>query len=123
MFKIFEIKDLIDDKKEDVLLINLLQKNEAELKLAYLKKEQEMRPYNTNTNACIYVLDGEIELIFNNEEYTCNSFSCNLESHEEKTEKEFEKNKIKKHQLFLTEKELIHSIKALKDSTFLIIKI
>ena len=29
MFKLFEIEDLISDKKEDVLLINLLQKNEA----------------------------------------------------------------------------------------------
>lgn len=121
MFKLFEIKDLINDKKEDVLLINLLQKNEAELKLAYLKKDEKMNPYNTSTNACIYVIDGEIELIFNNKEYACDSYSCNLEAHEEK-EKE-EKNKIKKHQLFLTEKELIHSIKALKDSTFLIIKI
>ena len=123
MFKLFQIDDLIDDKKEDVLLVNLLQKNEAELKLAYLKKHQEIRPYNTNTNACIYIIDGEIELIFNNEEYFCNSFSCNLEPHKEKTEEELEKITIKKHQLFLTEKELIHSIKALKDSIFLIIKI
>ncbi len=123
MFKIFEIKDLIEDKNEDVQIINLLQKNEAELKLVYLKKHQEMRPYNTNTNAAIYVIEGEIELTFNNEEYTCNSFSCNLEPHEEKKENELEKNNIKKHQLFLTEKELIHSIKANKDTSFLIIKI
>ena len=123
MFKIFQIDELIDDKKEDILSINLLQKNEAELKLAYLKKDQEMRPYNTNTNACIYIIDGEIELIFNNEEYSCNSFSCNIKTHEEKTKKEQEKTLIKKHHLFLTEKELIHSIKALKDSTFFIIKI
>lgn len=123
MFKLFEIEDLINDKKEDVLLINLLQKNEAELKLGYIKKHQEMRPYNTNTNACIYVIDGEVELTFNNEEYSCNSFSCNLETHEEKPQEELEKKKIKKHQLFLTEKELIHSIKALKDSILLIIKI
>jgi hypothetical protein len=121
MFKLFKINDLIDDKNEDVLLINLLQKNNAELKLAYLKKHQEMRPYNTNTNECIYVIDGEIELVFNNEEYSCNSFSCNLDSQEK--QKELTKNKIKKHQLFLTEKELIHSITALKNSTFLIIKI
>ena len=122
MFKLFEIKDLIDTKQEDVLLINLLQKNESELKLTHLKKEQEMRPYNTNTNACIYVIDGEIELIFNNEEYSCNSFSCELKEHE-KEEKKHEKTTIKKHQLFLTEKELIHSIKALKDTIFLLIKI
>lgn len=122
MFKIFEIKDLIDRKDEDVLLINLLQKKEAELKLAYLKKHQEMRTYNTNTNTCIYMIEGEIKLTFNNEEYSCNSFSCELKEHEE-TKKELETKTIEKNQLFLTEKELIHSIEALKNSTFLIIKI
>ena len=122
MFKLFEIKDLIDKKQEDVFMINLLQKNNAELKLVYLEKNQEMRPYNTNTNVCIYVVDGEIELTFNNEEYTCNSFSCELKEHEKET-KDIEKTIIEKHQIFLAEKELIHSVTALKNAVFFFIKI
>lgn len=121
LYKIFEIEDLIDDKESKREIIDLMENNGAHLKLISLKKHEEIEAHMSHSDACIYVHDGEIELMFDyNDNCTCQACGCEIVSEDKKESKKY---KIKKGQIFFFEKNTTHSVKALKDSIFLLIKI
>lgn len=121
LYETIEIEDLITEKDSEKEIVELLENNGSHLKLIYLKKHEEIEPHMSHTNACIYMTEGEIEFILSHEDNcTCQACGCSIS---EEDNKEIKKFKIKKGQLFLFEKNIMHSVKALKDSTFLLIKI
>lgn len=121
LYKVLEIDDLIDKKADlDREIIDLMENNSAHLKLVSLKKHQVIEPHMSHSDTCLYVTDGEIEIIFQeNDNCTCQSCGCDIAIEED----EGKKYKIKKGQIFFFEKDVTHSVKALKDSSFLLIKI
>ena len=120
-YRTIEIEEFFTDKNKTKEIVNLMENNNAELKVIYLKKYEELEEHMSHSDTCIYVSDGEIELIFSNND-TCSFESCTCTSNYE-TEEDKKKYKIKKDQIFFFEKNVLHSIKALKDTIFLLIKI
>ncbi len=121
LYKAVEIDELINTKENDREIIDLMENNGSHLKIISLKKHEVIEPHTAHTNVCVYVIEGEIELIFNPEDNcTCEKCECNMP---DEIDEEGKKYKIKKEQLFLFEKNIMHSVKALKDSVFLLIKI
>lgn len=121
LYKVLEIDDLIDSKADaDREIIDLMENNNAHLKLVSLKKHQMLEPHVSHADTCLYVTDGEIEIIFTEtDSCTCHTCGCDIPIEDE----DGKKYKIKKGQLFFFEKDVMHSVKALKDSSFLLIKI
>lgn len=121
LYRIFEIDELIDVKADlDREIIDLMENNGSNLKLVSLKKHQYLDPHTSQTNTTIFVTDGEIEITFpDTDSCTCESCGCDIPIEDE----DGKKYKIKKGQLFMFKKDVVHSVKALKDSTFLLIKI
>ncbi len=120
LYKVFETDDLLDMKETDRQVVELMENNGCHLKLAGLKKNQEIEPHMSHTNVTLYITDGELEITFPNDN-NCSCQACGCEISED--DKNDRKYKLKKGQLFLFEKDVVHSIKALKDTTFLLIKI
>ena len=121
LYRIFEIDELIDSKADlDREIVDLMENNGAHLKLVSLKKHQYLDPHSSHANTALFVTDGEIEMIFPDAgNCTCQSCGCDIPIEDE----DGKKYKIKKGQLFMFEKDVVHSVKALKDSSFLLIKI
>lgn len=120
-YKTIEIEELFTDKNRTKEIVNLMENNGAQLKIIYLKKHEELEEDISHSDTCIFVSDGEIELIFSNND-SCSFESCNCTSNYENEENK-KHYKIKKEQIFFFEKNVHYSIKALKDTTFLLIKI
>ena len=121
LYKTLEIDDLINLKESDREIVDLLENNGAHLKLVALKKNQMLEPHMAHTNVCIYITDGELEISFPSDANCgCQACGCDLPDEEDKDNRKY---KIKKGQIFLFEKDVLHSVKALKDTTFLLIKI
>lgn len=121
LYKTFEVEDLINLKESDREVVDLMEKNGAHLKLMAMKKHQILEPHMAHTNVCIYLVDGEIEIKFtHNDNCACQACGCEMDAGEKD---DFFKFKIKKGQLFFFEKDVMHSVEALKDSYFLIVKI
>ncbi len=120
IYKALEIDELINQKDECIQMLDLLEENESKLKLIYLKKHNEIEPHSSPLNVCLYVIDGEIEITFWDDNCACGTCGCDLPN---ENDDETKKYKIKKGQLFLFEKEVIHSVKALKDTSFFAIRI
>ncbi len=120
-YRIFEVDELIDSKADlDREMVNLMENNGSHLKLVSLKKHQYLEPHMSHSNTTIYLTDGEIEIVFpDSDNCTCQSCGCDIPIEDE----DGKKYKIKKGQLFMFEKDIVHSVKALKDSMFLLIKI
>ena len=120
-FKVFESDELIEKKDEPLFMMNLLENKESMLKLVSLDKHAEIPPHTSAVDVCVYVIDGEIEIVFNQID-NCICETCHCESFDEKEEIE-KRFKIKKGQFFFFEKDYMHFVKALKDSKFLVIRI
>lgn len=122
LYKILEIDELVSLKNADRAMVDLMENNDSHLKLIALKKHEKIAPHASKTDVCIYVIDGELEFTFHhNENCSCSTCGCeNLDHEKENNEKKY---KIKKEQLFFFEKDKMHSVEALKDSSFLAIKI
>ena len=122
LYRVFEIEELIDSKADlDREIVDLMEHNSAHLKLVSLKKHQVLEPHMSHANATIYLVDGEIEIMFpDSDNCTCQSCGCDVPIQEDDEGKKY---KIKKGQLFMFEKDVVHSVKALKDTLFLLIKI
>ncbi len=121
LYKALEIDDLIEEKDADRQIVDLMENNGSHLKLIYLKKHEELEAHMSHTDVCINVLEGEIEFTLeDNESCSCQACGCEVNNDDNSDYKKF---KIKKNQLFLFEKNVTHSVKALKDSYFLAIKI
>lgn len=118
LYKILEIDELVSLKNADKAMVDLMENNNSHLKLIALKKHEKIAPHASKTDVCLFIIDGEIEITFHfSEPCGCNSDCCDNTTSEEK------KYKIKKEQLFFFEKDIMHSIEALKDTSFLSIKI
>ena len=121
LYRTLEIDELIDSKADlDREIIDLMENNNSHLKLVSLKKHQYLDPHTSHTNTSLFVTDGEIEItFFDGDNCTCQSCGCDVPIEED----DGKKYKIKKGQMFMFEKDVLHSVKALKDSKFLLIKI
>lgn len=120
-YRTIEIDEFFTDNEKSREIIDLMENNGSHLKVVYLKKHEELEAHMSNNDTCIYVTDGEIELNFPHDETCgCNTCGCGINSEEEKNSKKY---KVKKEQMFFFEKDVVHSVKALKDSSFLLIKI
>lgn len=121
LYKAIEIEDLIDFKESDREIVDLMENNGAHLKLMALKKHQIIEPHMAHTNVCIYLIEGELEIKFNRGgSCNCQPCGCSIGESEEEGELKY---KIKKEQLFFFEKDVLHSVEAMKDSYFLVVKI
>lgn len=121
LYRTMEIDELISLKDTDKAVVDLMENNGSKLKLVGLKKHQVVEPHTSNHDVCVYVTDGEIEINFKNEDdCTCTSCGCGIP---DKTDSAGRKYKIKKGQIFFFEKGNMHSVEALKDTIFLLIKI
>ena len=120
-YRTIEIEEFFTDKEKTREIIDLMENNGSHLKVVYLKKHEELEAHMSNNDTCIYVTDGEIELTFPHDETCgCNTCGCDLSNEDEENSKKY---KVKKEQMFFFEKDVVHSVKALKDSSFLLIKI
>lgn len=120
-YRTIEIEEFFTDKEKTREIIDLMSNNGSHLKVVYLKKHEELEAHMSNNDTCIYVTDGEIELTFPHDETCgCNTCGCDLSNEDEENSKKY---KVKKEQMFFFEKDVVHSVKALKDSSFLLIKI
>ena len=121
-YKKLEANDLLKEKEKEHAnekqVIDLLQKENSHLKLVSLKKEDGFDSHISHTDVFIYVLDGELEIIFPKEN-SCNICGCDLPDEDDDAAKKY---KINKNQMFMFEKDVNHSVKALKDSKFLLVK-
>ena len=121
LYKVLETEDLIDLKEADRQIVDLMENNGSHLKIAALKKHQIIEPHIAHTNVTVFVIDGELEINFpENSNCTCQACGCDMPDENDDDGKKY---KVKKGQLFMLEKDVLHSLKALKDSTFLLIKI
>lgn len=120
-YRTIEIEEFFTDKEKTREIVDLMENNGSHLKVVYLKKHEELEAHMSHTDTCIYVTDGEIEIVFPHDDTcACNACGCGLPDEDNENGKRY---KIKKEQMFFFEKDVIHSVKALKDSTFLLIKI
>ncbi|MCD7780274.1 MAG: hypothetical protein LUH05_06335 [Candidatus Gastranaerophilales bacterium] len=121
LYRTIETHELVENKDAEREIIDLMENNGAHLKLVFLKKHAEIEPHMSHTDACIYVTEGEVEIKFNlDSECSCQACECALPDENDKDGKKY---KVKKEQMFFFEKNVMHSLKALKDSSFLLIKI
>lgn len=121
LYRAIETDDLINMKDTDRAIVDLMENNGSHLKLIGLKKNQILESHMAHTDVCLYVMDGEIEIIFNSEDNcACQACGCSLPDEDDEEGKKY---KIKKGQMFFFEKDVMHTVKALKDSSFLAIKI
>ena len=117
VYKSLEIKDLIRNKNDEFENISLLKGNDSDLRLFNLKKNKKTDIYNAVNNICIYVLKGEIEIRFQNNECGCSVCGCGIPKKEGENENW---GKIKKGQLCLFESGMMYWISAIKDSVFFV---
>ena len=120
LYKALEPNDFFTIKDARHEIADLMNNNGAQLKLVSVKKDYGFDSHMFNTNICIYLINGEIKLTFMKENPCgCNICSCADEGKDDDS-REY---KVKKGQIFLFEKDVRHSLKANKDSVFLLIKI
>ena len=120
LYRPFEIDELLSSKDADREIVDLMENNGAHLKLISLKKHQVIEPHMSHTDVCLFVTDGELEIKFSKEDNCiCQACGCSMPEEDEK----HHKFKIKKGQLFMFQKNVMHIVEALKDTVFLVIKI
>ena len=120
-YRVLDVNDMFNHKDNDHEIIEIMSYNNAQLKLVFVKKDSGFDFHMFNTNVCIYLTEGEIELSFP-KKITCGCNICGVSKPEHHDNKNNEY-KIKKGQMFLFEKDVRHSLKALKDSKFILVKI
>ena len=96
----FKAKDLIEleDRKFEKKV--LLEDGESKMAIIALKKEEIINSHISVKDAAVFVLDGEIEIHFEAEKFT-----------------------LGKGEIIMFEKEKEHTVRALKDSKFILVKI
>ena len=109
-------KEYEDEKK----VIDLIERENAHLKLVSVKKDDGFESHISHTDVFVYIIEGELEIIFpKTSSCGCGICGCDIPDEDDEEAKKY---KIKKNQMFIFEKEVTHSVKALKDSTFLLVK-
>jgi len=99
-YNVLKAKDIVnlDGGKFDRQV--LMEKDDSALSIIAIKKDEIIDTHTSTCDAAVYVLDGEIEIHFDAEKF-----------------------KIDKGEILMFKKDKEHSVRALKDSKFLLIKI
>ncbi|MCD8378508.1 MAG: cupin domain-containing protein [Candidatus Gastranaerophilales bacterium] len=95
-----KIEDLVQNETDKIDKKVLLENNESKLTAIAIKKDEMLTQHQSDTDACAYVYDGEVEFHFEAEKFT-----------------------LKKGELILFKKHDMHSVHANKDSKLLVIRI
>lgn len=120
-YKNFNPENLISDKNVERDFITVAKNENSELILALLKKNYDIDTHVSHSDVCIYVVEGELEFDFmRSDDCECSVCSCKLPGENNDDKKAFY---VKRGEMFRFEKHKHHSVKALKDSLFFIIKI
>ena len=119
-YKKLEADEILNKKDNEKQVVDLIERENSHLKLVYMKKEDGFEAHMSHTDVFVYIIDGELEIIFPKEN-TCGCGICGCDLPDEDDD-EAKKYKIKKNQMFMFEKEVTHSVKALKDTKFLLVK-
>lgn len=99
-FNVLKAKDIVSIKDEKFDREVLMENGESSLNIIAIKKDEIIDTHTSNTNAAVYVIDGEIEIHFDAEKFT-----------------------IDKGEIIMFKKDKEHKVLALKDSKFFLIKI
>lgn len=99
-YNVLKAKDIIDTAHEKFEHRRLLEKDNSSLTIIGLKKDEIIDTHTSESDAAVYVLDGEIELHFDAEKF-----------------------KLDKGEILMFKKDKEHKVLALKDSKFFLIKI
>lgn len=99
-YNVLKAKDIIDTEHEKFEHKRLLEKDNSSLTIIGLKKDEIIDTHTSESDAAVYVLDGEIELHFDAEKF-----------------------KLDKGEILMFKKDIEHKVLALKDSKFFLIKI
>ncbi len=99
-YNVLKAKDIIDTEHEKFEHKKLLEKDNSSLTIIGLKKDEIIDTHTSESDAAVYVLDGEIELHFDAEKF-----------------------KLDKGEILMFKKDIEHKVLALKDSKFFLIKI
>lgn len=99
-YNVLELKDLVDNKENLFERNVLLEHGDSSLSAVALKKDEVIDTHISVCDACAYVYEGEAEFHFDAEKFV-----------------------VKKGELIMFKKEHEHSVLALKDTKFLLIKI
>ncbi len=99
-FNVLKAKDIVNVNHNDFEKEVLLSNNDSSLNIVALKKDAIIDTHTSTCDACVYVIDGEIELHFDAEKF-----------------------KVDKGEILMFKKDKEHKVLALKDSKFFVIKI
>lgn len=99
-YNVLKAKDIIDIDYEKFEHKRLLEKDNSSLTIIGLKKDEIIDTHTSESDAAVYVIDGEIELHFDAEKF-----------------------KLDKGEILMFKKDKEHKVLALKDSKFFLIKI
>ncbi len=99
-YNVLKAKDIINIKDKKFEHKILLEKNDSSLKIIGLQKDEIIDTHTSESDAAVYLLDGEIELHFDAEKF-----------------------KLDKGDILMFKKDKEHKVLALKDSKFFLIKI
>ena len=117
-YKIMEVDEIFSKEKLSHEIVDIIENNGVHLKLVFLQKNVGFDSHISHTNVFIYLIEGEIEITFE-ESTICGCNICQTQKIDKSESKQF---KIKKGQMFLFEKEQTHTLKAIKDSKFILVK-
>ena len=100
-----KLNELIDFNDESINKKILMQNENSFAMLAALKKNQKMPQHTSNTDAFIYILEGEIDFFIFDEKGDNKEFN------------------LDKNEVLFFKKDELHSLTAKKDSKFLVVRI
>ena len=99
-YNVLKLKDLINLEEKPMDRKILLEHNDSCIQLLAIKKDEIIDTHTSNSDTAVYVIDGEIEMHFDAEEF-----------------------KVDKGEILMFKRDTEHKVHALKDSKFLLIKI
>ena len=115
---VHELEDFIKYNENSVIFENLLENTGGKVRLAALKKGQEIPEHTSPGDAMLYVVEGKILFYINHGgEVSCSECGCSI------TECENHELELKKGEFLRFNKDEQHRLKAEKDSKLLVIQL
>ncbi len=115
---VHELEDFIKYDDNGINVEHLLESSGGKVKLAALKKGQEIPPHTAQGDAILFVIEGKIKFVINHGgETSCTECGCSI------AECENHELEIKKGEFLQFHKDEKHTVKAEKDSKMLIIQL
>ena len=99
-YNVQKVKDITDTKEKFFTRKVLMEHDNSSLSVVAIKKGEIIDTHTSESDATVYVIDGEIELHFDTQKF-----------------------KIDKGEILMFKKDTEHKVLALKDSLFLLVKI